>query len=75
METPRPCPKCKKPMERRPRMFFLMEFGHFHGYVCDPCNVLCVDPEDSFIEAASSRVRPGSDPRINGGMEDGDGEL
>ena len=34
-----PCPKCRTPLVRKPRMFY-WRGDYFDGAVCEPCNAL-----------------------------------
>jgi transposase-like protein len=45
------CPTCKKPMELRHGMFYSRKAGTMAGYVCEDCNSLWDDPENSFLDA------------------------
>jgi hypothetical protein len=51
-----PCPKCARPMEVRPGMFF-WRGRHFSGLVCAPCKSLWNNPDDSFEAAVGPGVR------------------
>lgn len=50
-----PCPKCQKPMEERPGMFFLREAGSMLGIVCPDGHGLWNSKE--FVEAVGRRAR------------------
>lgn len=45
------CPKCKEPIGLKSNMFYSPRVGYMAGYLCEPCNALWDDPDNSFIEA------------------------
>ena len=47
----RVCPKCGFQVHKRDGVFFSRRIGYHHGLVCEPCNSLWNDPDDSFIDA------------------------
>lgn len=55
-----PCPKCKKPLAKRAGHFH-WRGRDFHGLVCDDCNALWNDSEDSFIAHVTQSAVESSD--------------
>jgi hypothetical protein len=43
------CPKCSTPLVVRPSMF-CWRGRYFSGLVCEKCNALWDNPEDSFMD-------------------------
>jgi len=45
------CPSCAGPIVKRAKAFYASDVGHMDGLVCEPCNALWDDPDNSFTEA------------------------
>jgi len=51
------CRKRDHDIVRKAGQFYLRPAGYFHGLICETCNALFDDPDDSFIKFARSERR------------------